>query len=130
MFCSIMCALQLLPKGLFWIIAILHQGKRPVVCGQNQLFHQGLHRSDVLVRTVDAGWLQHISEWLQGGVTYAWPGEFTCSESVAQASNQAVLTASLLEQVEEYKVEKCLEGLAPKVGTPWVLKAGAEVVSC
>lgn len=40
-----------------------------------------------------------------------------------QASNQAVLTASLLEQVEEYKVEKCLEGLAPKVGTPWVLKA-------
>lgn len=97
--------------------------KRPVVCGQNQLFHQGLHRSDVLVRTVDAGWLQHISEWLQGGVTYAWPGEFTCSESVEQASNQAVLTASLLEQVEEYKVEKCLEGLAPKVGTPWVLKA-------
>jgi len=97
--------------------------KRPVVCGQNQLFHQGLHRSDVLVRTVDAGWIQHISEWLQGGVTYAWPGEFTCCESVAQASNQAVLTASLLEQVEEYKVEKCLEGLAPKVGTPWVLKA-------
>ncbi|CAJ1406103.1 unnamed protein product [Effrenium voratum] len=97
--------------------------KRPVVCAQNQLFHQGLHRSNVLVRTVDAGWFQHLSEWLQGGVTYAWPGEFSCSESVAEASNQAVLTASILEQVEEYKVAKCLEGLAPKVGTPWVLKA-------
>ena len=27
---------------------------------------QGLHRSHVLVRTVDASWLQHFSEWLQG----------------------------------------------------------------
>ncbi|CAE7579422.1 unnamed protein product [Symbiodinium pilosum] len=97
--------------------------KDPVYCGQNLLFHKGLHRSSCLVRTVEAGWLQHLSEWLQGGVTYAWPGEFFCLESLSEACNQGVLAASVLEQVEEYKVEKCLEGVSPKVGTPWVLKA-------
>jgi len=97
--------------------------KEPVPCGQIHLFHKGLHRSTALVRTVDAGWLQHLSEWLQGGITHAWPGEFCCLDSLKEASDQALLAASVLEQVEEYKVEKCLEGVSPKVGTPWVLKA-------
>jgi len=95
----------------------------PVPCGQLLLFHKGLHRSSCLVRTVEAGWLQHLSEWLQGGVTHAWPGEFCCLESLKEVWDHGVLTASVLEQVEEYKVEKCLEGVSPKVGTPWVLKA-------
>eukprot|EP00930_Biecheleria_cincta_P025297 TRINITY_DN18024_c0_g1_i1.p1 TRINITY_DN18024_c0_g1~~TRINITY_DN18024_c0_g1_i1.p1 ORF type:complete len:230 (-),score=19.94 TRINITY_DN18024_c0_g1_i1:23-652(-) len=41
-----------------------------------------------------------------------------------------MLAASISEQVEEYKVQKCLEGVSPKVGTPWVLKAHASFSGC
>lgn len=95
----------------------------PVPCGQCQLFHKGLHRSGTLVRTLDAGWLQTFSEWLQGGVTYAWPGEYMCHPSVADLCDAAKVNESITALVEEYRVERCLEGLSQTVGTTWVVKA-------
>eukprot|EP00930_Biecheleria_cincta_P056837 TRINITY_DN42870_c0_g1_i1.p1 TRINITY_DN42870_c0_g1~~TRINITY_DN42870_c0_g1_i1.p1 ORF type:complete len:706 (+),score=107.31 TRINITY_DN42870_c0_g1_i1:33-2120(+) len=95
----------------------------PVPCGQCQLFHKGLHRSGTLVRTLDAGWLQTFSEWLQGGVTYAWPGEYACHPSVADLCDAGKVNDSISLQVEEYKVERCLEGLSQTVGVPWLVKA-------
>ena len=69
---------------MFWCCPQNAEGKIPALG-----FGMGDQRSKV--RTVDAGWFQHLSEWLQGllwpcgllrqlnlgpgGVTYAWPGE-------------------------------------------------------
>eukprot|EP00405_Crypthecodinium_cohnii_P051017 CAMPEP_0206602562 /NCGR_PEP_ID=MMETSP0325_2-20121206/47491_1 /ASSEMBLY_ACC=CAM_ASM_000347 /TAXON_ID=2866 /ORGANISM="Crypthecodinium cohnii, Strain Seligo" /LENGTH=719 /DNA_ID=CAMNT_0054115133 /DNA_START=101 /DNA_END=2256 /DNA_ORIENTATION=- len=99
----------------------------PVSCGQMRLFHNALHRSSTLVRTVDADWLTGIGEWLRGGVTFAWPGEFECHEDYRKFDSTACLQKVLAEELEGYRLEKCLEGLAPLVGLPWVLKAHASL---
>jgi len=97
--------------------------KQPVVCGQCKLFHTGLHRSNVTVKTVDPDWLQGLSEWLQGGIHYSWPGVFQCHPALEDAHDAAKLRALVQEQIGEYRLEKCLEGLTESVGAPWVLKA-------
>lgn len=100
---------------------------QPVTCGQMRLFHSNLHRSSSLVRTLDADWLQGLSEWLRGGVTHAWVGDFVCHPSYTDFDDPKVLGAVLHEEVEGYRLERCLEGLATEVGSPWVLKAHASL---
>jgi len=95
----------------------------PVVCGQSKLFHSHMHRSSTLVRTTGASWLQCWSEWFQGGITYAWSGEFICHSAVEDLYNIEHIRTAVLEQAEEYRVEKCLQGLAREVGPTWVLRA-------
>eukprot|EP00931_Biecheleriopsis_adriatica_P118062 TRINITY_DN93530_c0_g1_i1.p1 TRINITY_DN93530_c0_g1~~TRINITY_DN93530_c0_g1_i1.p1 ORF type:complete len:396 (+),score=78.73 TRINITY_DN93530_c0_g1_i1:66-1190(+) len=104
-------------------------GKRlPVPCGQCQLFHKGLHRSGTTVTTIHAGWLQRFSEWLLGGVAYAWPGEYVCHESLTELCELAKVDDAIKSQVEELKVERCLQGLCRQVGVSWVLKAHSSFV--
>jgi len=96
---------------------------KQVVCGQARMIHSDMHRSAMLVRTRDSDWLQSLSEWLRGGVVHAWHGEFVCKSSFQDFDDSDVLAAALNEQIEAYKLEKCLEGLAREVGSPWVLRA-------
>jgi len=98
-------------------------GLEPVECGQMRLGHTDLHRSSVLVRTSNADWLQGLGEWLQGGITHAWCGEFSCCPEFEDFDNFEVVDEALLQEINTYKLEKCLEGLAPEVGAPWVLRA-------
>lgn len=95
----------------------------PAVCGQCHLLHTSLHRSSVFVRTVQPDWLQGLSEWLMGGMTYAWPGAFICHPAVAEAYSATDLRAAIDAEIAEYRLEKCLEGLSSTMGAPWVLKA-------
>lgn len=121
-------------RGLFPCGAVASKEVQPfdrsthqVSCCQMRLFHNGLHRSSILVRTVEADWLQGLGEWLRGGVTHAWPGEFECHPSFLELDEPAGLTADLTEEIEAYKLQKCLEGLATEVGSPWVLKSYASL---
>lgn len=94
-----------------------------VICGQMKMIHTDMHRSSELVRTRNAEWLQGLSEWLRGGVIHAWMGEYTCHPCFQEFDNTDRLCAMLQEEINGYKLERCLEGLAPDVGSPWVLKA-------
>lgn len=105
------------------LVVCFDQADRKVTCGQMRLFHTNLHRSSTFVRTVDADWLQGLAEWLRGGVTHAWSGEFQCHPAFREFDSEERLRAALAEEVEDFKLQKCLEGLAPQVGSPWVLKA-------
>jgi len=98
--------------------------KEPVTCGQMNMFHEDLHRSGCLVRTVEAHWWQGVSEWFQGGVTHCWEGEFVCHEAFREFDDLANLSQAIHEDIEGYKLERCLEGLHTlEVGIPWVVKA-------
>lgn len=104
--------------------------KEPVVCGQMRLFHSNLHRSSALVRTVNADWIQGLGEWFRGGVTHAWPGAFACQCDFQEFDDLARVRAMVEQEIEEYKLERCLEGLSPEVGTPWVLRAHRSFRGC
>ncbi|CAK0820184.1 unnamed protein product [Prorocentrum cordatum] len=102
----------------------------PIVCGQSRLDHSlhcSLHRSATLVRTVDAGWLQGLGEWLRGGITHAWPGEFVCHPDVAGTFSEDAIRGAIRKEVEEYRVERALEGVGLLPGPSWVAKAHASL---
>mmetsp|Transcript_1887 Transcript_1887/g.5647 ORF Transcript_1887/g.5647 Transcript_1887/m.5647 type:complete len:702 (+) Transcript_1887:70-2175(+) len=96
---------------------------KQVVCGQMKLFHNTLHRSNTLVRTVDADWIRGLTEWLRGGITHAWVGEFECHAAFQEYDDHDRLMAYLTEEIEAYKLLKCLEGVSSGVGGPWVVKS-------
>lgn len=100
---------------------------RQVTCGQTRMIHGEMHRSSMLVRTRDVDWLQSLSEWLRGGIIHAWHGDFTCKASFREFDDSNVLAAALEDLIEAYKLERCLEGLAQQVGSPWVLRAYASL---
>mmetsp|Transcript_54259 Transcript_54259/g.129332 ORF Transcript_54259/g.129332 Transcript_54259/m.129332 type:complete len:736 (-) Transcript_54259:113-2320(-) len=91
----------------------------PVCCGRMRLMHESLHRSAVLVKTADAGWLQGVSEWFRGGIIHAWSGSFECHPDFTDINTLAGTRNAIEQEIEVYKVEKCLEGLSPEVGGPW-----------
>lgn len=100
---------------------------KQVCCGQMRLFHNNLHRSNTTVRTVAADWLQGLEEWFRGGVSHAWIGEYECHVAYQEYDDNERLRADLNEEVEAYKLQKCLEGISAQVGSPWVIKAHASL---
>lgn len=126
---SVVYLLDLFPCGAAASneVACFDGSRQPVLCGQMRLFHSLMHRSSALVKTVGADWWQGLSEWFRGGVTHAWLGEFSCHDAFREFDDRARLRSALNEEIEGYKLEKCLEGLAPQVGSPWVVKAHASL---
>eukprot|EP00929_Paragymnodinium_shiwhaense_P023928 TRINITY_DN14869_c0_g2_i1.p1 TRINITY_DN14869_c0_g2~~TRINITY_DN14869_c0_g2_i1.p1 ORF type:complete len:721 (-),score=124.88 TRINITY_DN14869_c0_g2_i1:117-2279(-) len=95
----------------------------PVVCGQMRILHGRVHRSAACVRTLDGTWLQDLSEWCRGGVVHTWPGEFECESCLADYDSVEATSAAISEEIEAYRLERCLEGLNPAVGFPWISRA-------
>lgn len=117
--------LTLFPCGALAAVGVecFDGSKRPVTCGQLRIFHCELHRSSVLVKTVDADWMKSLSEWFNGGVTHAWPGPFICHSSFEAFDRADVVGSAIQKEIEGYRLEKCLEGLSREVGTPWLMRA-------
>lgn len=124
--------LALFPCGAVACNKVVHfdGSERPVCCGQMRLFHSTLHRSTAPVRTVNSDWLQNLSEWFRGGITHAWIGDFSVHTDFKPFDDYETMYDMLQQEVEGYKLERCLEGLTPKVGAPWILRAHRGITGC